>query len=92
MSKRQVEVFTAGCSVCEPAVQMVNELTCPDCAITVYNLNDAGAEKAEQYGVKTLPAVVVDGSLVSCCDNHGPNRQELSAAGIGMPLERGRPR
>lgn len=85
MAKRKIEVFTAGCPVCEPAVQMVNELACPDCEVSVYNLNESGADRAERYGIKTIPAVVVDGRIVSCCDNRGPNREELAAAGIGIP-------
>jgi len=88
MAKRQVEVFTAGCPVCEPAVEMVNQLACPDCEVTVYQLQERGAEKAAEYGIKTVPAVVVDGRIVSCCDNRGPNRSELSAAGIGTRLDR----
>ena len=86
MAKRQVEVFTAGCSVCEPAVQMVSELACPDCEVTVYQLQERGTEKAAEYGIKTVPAVVVDGQIVSCCDNRGPDRNELAAAGIGERL------
>lgn len=38
MGKRQVEVVTAGCPVCEPAVQLVQEAACPDCEVTVFNL------------------------------------------------------
>lgn len=38
MAKRQIEIFTAGCPVCEPAVALVKEMTCPDCEVTVHNL------------------------------------------------------
>jgi glutaredoxin len=86
MANRQVEVFTAGCPVCEPAVQMVNELACPDCVVTVHNVHEEGAEKAVSYGIKTLPTVVVDGRVVFCCVNRGPNPDELAAAGIGRAL------
>jgi hypothetical protein len=86
MAKRQVEVFTGGCPVCEPAVQLVQEQACPDCEVTVYNLNEAGTDLARRYELKTVPAVVVDGSIVSCCDNRGPNVEELSAAGVGQRL------
>ncbi|MEX2556484.1 MAG: thioredoxin family protein [Actinomycetota bacterium] len=86
MSKRQVEVFTAGCPVCEPAVQIVNELACPDCEVTVYNLLESGSDRAESYGIRTLPTVVVNGSVVSCCENRGPDRDELAAAGIGSRI------
>ncbi|MGH2659574.1 MAG: thioredoxin family protein, partial [Actinomycetota bacterium] len=59
MAKRQVEVFTAGCPVCEPAVQLVQELACPDCEVTVHDLRQSGgaftgeagpAERAAGYG------------------------------------------
>jgi hypothetical protein len=33
-----------------------------------------------------VPAVVVNGALVSCCQTSGPNRDELSQAGIGQRL------
>jgi glutaredoxin 3 len=98
VEKRQVEVFTAGCPVCEPAVQLVQEMACPDCEVTVHDLRQTegsaftdgpsptAAEKAAEYGIKTVPAVVVDGNLVSCCQTPGPSREELSAAGIGQRL------
>ena len=90
MAKRQVEVFTAGCPVCEPAVQLVKELACPDCEVTVHELRAGdgatAASKAAGYRIKVVPAVVVDGQLVSCCQSPGPTREELSAAGIGQRL------
>jgi hypothetical protein len=98
MAKRQVEVFTAGCPVCEPAVQLVKELACRDCEVTVHELGGAGgsaftgrsgsaaSDKAAEYGIKAVPAVVVDGQVVSCCRTPGPTRQDLSAAGIGQRL------
>jgi hypothetical protein len=86
MAKRQVEVFTAGCPVCDPAVQMVQELACPDCAVTVYDLRESGADKAQQYGVKRVPTVVVDGTIADCCRGGGVSREQLQAAGIGQRL------
>jgi len=87
MPKRQIEILTGGCPVCEPAVQTVKEMACPDCEITVYDLSDpANASKARQFGIKTVPAVIVNGSLVSCCENTGPQKADLQAAGIGQPL------
>lgn len=86
MAKRQVEVFIAGCQICEPTVQLVKGLACPDCEVTVYDLREQGAEKAGQYGITTVPAVVVDGRLAACCDRSGADREQLRAAGIGQPL------
>lgn len=86
MAKRQVEVFTAGCPICEPTVQLVEELACSDCEVTVYDLREQGADQARQYGVTTVPAVVVDGRLAACCDRSGPDRNQLQAAGIGRSV------
>ncbi|MGH2688104.1 MAG: thioredoxin family protein [Actinomycetota bacterium] len=88
IAKRQVEVFTAGCPVCEPAVELVQDLACPDCEVTVHDLrNDpSAAESAGRYGIARLPAVAVNGTLVSCCQTSSPSRDELSAAGIGQRL------
>jgi hypothetical protein len=86
MAKRQVEVFTAGCPVCEPVVELVQEMACSDCEVTIHDLRQAGAEKAAEYGITTVPAVVVDGNVASCCQNRGPNRGDLAAAGIGQRL------
>jgi hypothetical protein len=73
-------------------------MACPDCEVTVHDLGPtegsaladnpgpSAAEKAAEYGITTVPAVVVDGSLVSCCQHRGPNRDELAAAGIGQRL------
>lgn len=89
--KRKVEVFTAGCPVCEPAVRVVKELACPSCNVHVYDLNkgcgtDECRMEAKKYDFNTVPAIVVDGQVVACCERPGPNREDLKAAGIGVPL------
>lgn len=86
MAKRQVEVFTAGCPICDPAVQLVRELACPDCEVTLYDLHQSGVEKARQHGVTRLPAVVVDGAICACCEDGGVLREQLQAAGLGQRL------
>jgi len=90
-NKRKVEVFTAGCPVCDPAVKMVKELACPSCDVHIHDLNkgcetDECRVEAQKYGLKTVPAVVVDGKVASCCNNSGSNEEDLKAAGIGTPL------
>ncbi len=86
MTKRQVEVFTAGCPVCDPAVQLVQELACPDCKVTVHDLRESGVEKAREYGITRVPTVVVDGTIAACCQDGGVDRRQLQAAGIGQRL------
>lgn len=89
--KRKVEVFTAGCPVCDPAVKMVQELACSSCDIHIHDLNkgcktDECRIEAQRYSLKTVPAVVVDGKVAACCENNGPNKEEFKAAGVGIPL------
>ncbi|NCO33518.1 MAG: hypothetical protein AUJ92_01125 [Armatimonadetes bacterium CG2_30_59_28] len=85
---KKVAVFTAGCPVCEDAVQLVNQLACPSCDVSVYDLRADGnaAAEAKAYGVTSVPTVVVDGRIVDCCARPAVNEAGLRAAGIGQPL------
>lgn len=85
--KRRVEVFTAGCPVCQGVVEIVNELACPNCDVTIYNLNrDEGVDEAKAYAVTALPSIVVNGELLECCKRGPITKEDLKAAGIGQPL------
>ncbi len=87
MASRKVEIFSAGCSVCNEAVELVKRIGCPSCAVTVMNMNDPKvAQRARALGIRSVPAVVVDGKLASCCAGRGPNEAELRAVGIGQPI------
>jgi DNA-binding transcriptional MerR regulator/glutaredoxin len=85
--KRQVEVFIAGCPLCEPVVELVQRVACTDCEVTVHNIkDDAGAaERAKAAGVVRVPMVLIDGKPAECCTSSGAITEEgLCAAGIGM--------
>lgn len=90
MAKRQIEVFTAGCPLCESTVQMVKDLACDNCDVTMYDLNKGCVTnecrtKATQYGIVRVPAVVVEGKLIDCCKNQVQvTREALVAAGVGQ--------
>ena len=88
MAKRRVvEIFSAGCGVCEDAVSLVRRLACSSCDVQVLDMADASiARRARELGIKTVPAVVVDGQLASCCTGAGPTEKALREAGIGQPL------
>ncbi|MDQ4058547.1 MAG: thioredoxin family protein [Actinomycetota bacterium] len=84
MSRKQIEVFTAGCPVCQPVVDMVNEMAEPgQVTIRLLGRDDRDAELVARYGIRTVPAVAVDGELLACCRNTGPTREELLNSGIG---------
>ena len=86
-TKRIVEVFTAGCPVCKDAIELVERIACASCDVRVLNMNDDGvSDRARTLGIRTVPAVVVDGELASCCRGAGPTEEALRAAGIGASL------
>ncbi|PKN61712.1 MAG: glutaredoxin [Deltaproteobacteria bacterium HGW-Deltaproteobacteria-15] len=85
--KRRIEVFTAGCPVCEGVVDMVKELSCQHCELTFYDLhNHEGMDQAKTYGVTAVPAVAVNGNLLECCRHRPITREDLKSAGLGEPL------
>ena len=86
MTLRKVEVFTAGCSLCDGTVQLVQDLACPSCSVEVLDMNEeATQEKAKTYGVARVPAVAVDGALADCCQGGAIDVDALRALGIGSP-------
>ena len=86
-AKRQIEIFSAGCSVCQETIEMVKRNACQSCEITVLDMNDSNVtDRAKQLGVHSVPAIVIDGKLADCCAGRGPDEATLKAAGIGQPL------
>ena len=86
--KRKIEIFTAGCPVCDPVVQLVKDTASKNQEITIYNLSELYDSKIcltkmEEYGVKRLPAIAVDGKLIGCCKNVEITKNDLVLAGIG---------
>lgn len=87
MPIRKVEVFTAGCPLCDDTIEMVRRIACDSCDVTVLDLNDEEvAERAAALGVRSVPAVAIDGRLASCCEAGGISEEALRAEGIGQPL------
>jgi len=86
MSKRQVEIFSAGCPVCEETIQAVRRLACDSCEVAILDVREPDiANRAASLGLRSIPAVVVNGALADCCAG-GPTEAGLRAAGIGTPL------
>ena len=88
MTKRKIEVFTSGCPVCQPTVDLVKKVACSNCEVIVYDLNKGCStnqcrEKAQQLIITRLPAVAVDGKLLECCKSGSISEEALGAAGVG---------
>lgn len=86
-TKRKIEIFSAGCSVCDETIDLVNEIACPSCEISVLDMKDETvAERARSLGVKSVPAVAIDGRLAGCCTGRGVDKHTLAQSGVGQPL------
>ncbi len=84
---RKIEIFSAGCPVCQETIRLVQNMACADCDVAVLDMNDpAIASRAKGLGVRSVPAVAIDGKLADCCAGRGPDEVALKAAGIGQPL------
>jgi hypothetical protein len=87
-TKRKVEVFTAECPVCEPAVELVRKVACPSCEVIIYELREGCItnecrDKMKLYGITRLPAVAVNGDLLECCKVGPVSKNDLRGAGVG---------
>jgi glutaredoxin 3 len=87
VARRRVEIFSAGCRTCQRTIEQLREEIDPRHEIVVHDMHEdpAVAEKAEAFGIRTVPAVVVDGFLLACCKNKGPTLRELQSAGLAKP-------
>jgi len=60
MAKRKIEIFTAGCPLCDETLKLVKEAVA-SCGCEVV---ERRAADANQHGIKAMPAVVVDGEVI----------------------------
>jgi len=85
-TKRKVEVFSAGCPACTDVETLVKSLACPSCEVDMLDMRDiAVARRAKTLGVRSVPAVAIDGRLADCCAGRGIDEASLRAAGLGQP-------
>jgi hypothetical protein len=66
---------------------LVNQLACSSCEISVLDMNEEKvAGRATGLGIRSVPAVAIDGKPADCCAGRGVDENTLRAAGIGQPL------
>ena len=79
--KHRIEIFSAGCATCQSTIEMVKKLAGTEHEIQVRDMQQRDiASQASKYGIRSLPAVVIDGKLASCCAERGPDENTLRAA------------
>lgn len=75
-----IEVFSAGCSACRETIDLVQKLA-GSATVQIRNIQqDEVTIRARELGIRSVPAVVVDGQLAGCCAGRGPDEQVLRAA------------
>jgi glutaredoxin 3 len=78
LNKRKVEVFSAGCALCHEVIDVVRQQAGSSCEVIVRDMMDARSlARAEKFGIRSVPAVVIDGQLGSCCTGKGVDIQVL---------------
>ena len=84
---RKVEVFSSGNCCSEKLITAIRAAACPSCEVRVLDVTAAEiAERANQLGVQSVPAVAINGELVCSAAECGPDLAKLRAAGLGVPL------
>jgi glutaredoxin len=87
--KRKVEVFSAGCAVCNQTIELIKILAGRWDEITIHDTKETQvAKRAKGLGIRTIPAVVIDGTLTGCCAGRGCDESILRAHGLGQPLSK----
>lgn len=78
---RTIEVFSVGCPACKETINMVTKVAGTEHQVSVRDMQQTSvAAEAKRLGVRSLPAVVVDGKLAGCCAGRGPNEGVIRAA------------
>jgi glutaredoxin 3 len=76
--KRKIEVFSAGCALCHEVIDVVRREAGSSSQVTVQDMKDARVlRRAEELGIRSVPAVAIDGKLASCCTGKGVDLQVL---------------
>ena len=84
-TKHRIEVFSAGCPLCHQVIDVVRRQAGSSSEIIVHNMTDTRAFwRATALGVRSVPAVAIDGKLTS--SGRGVDIEELRDAGLGRTL------
>ena len=64
LQKRKLRLLGAGCSTCKETIEVVKRLAGSSHEVVIHDMQKSDvASKAKEYGVRSVPAVVVDGKV-----------------------------
>ena len=76
----KIEIFSAGCRLCHDTVELVTRIAKSTDELHVLDMQEAdNVARATQLGIRSLPAVVIDGRIANCCASSGPDEQTLKS-------------
>ena len=79
--KHKIEIFSAGCHTCKETIETVNKLAGVEHEVHIHDMHkNEVATRATQHGIRSLPAVVIDGKLAGCCASRGVDEHVLREA------------
>ena len=80
-AKKKIEIFSAGCSTCKETIELVKRIAGSSHEVVIHDMHQSEVtSKAKQYGVRSVPAIVVDGKLAGCCAGRGPDEHIFRSA------------
>ena len=54
MARRRIEIFSAGCSVCDEVIAQVKSAACPSCDVSVVAMGDIHqVKRAKSLGIRS---------------------------------------
>ena len=79
--KHKIEIFSAGCKTCQDTIATVKKLAGSEHEVQVHDMHQESiASLAAQHGIKSVPAVVINGKLAGCCAGRGVQENVLREA------------
>jgi len=86
-NKRKIEIFSAGCELCQNAIAMIQRIACNSCDIKILDMSEPViASRSRELGVSSVPAVAINGQLAGCCSGGGPDEETLRSLGLGQTI------
>lgn len=80
-AKQNIEIFSAGCATCKETIEMVRKVAGSEHSVSVHDMqHDENAARAKTLGIRSLPAVLVNGKLAACCAGRGPDERVIREA------------
>lgn len=79
--KRTIEIFTAGCPICNETVNAVRQAVAScGCQVIEHRCSgDVCCEPAQRYGVRAVPTIVIDGQIAF---ERRPTQEELASLAL----------